>query len=74
MTATKKNQAADSFVTAYEISKMLKAQGVERKPQMIYNYLRNNLIPSEIVGSQKLVRKADAEAFVAKFVAKVTSK
>jgi hypothetical protein len=65
----------DDFVTPYEISKMLKEKfGIERKPQMLYNYVRNNLIPSEIFETQRLVRKTDAIAWCEKFAAKVTSK
>ena len=74
MAQSKKGAEQDIYVTAYAVSKMLAEKGVQRKPQMIYNYLRNNLIPSEIVGSQRLIKKADAEAFVAKFAEKALSK
>ena len=59
-----------THVTGYEIHKMLLAKGVNRKPQMIYNYIKNGLIASEIVGSQKLVTIENANSFVTKFVAK----
>lgn len=63
-------EIAQEFVTPYMISKMLKSSGIERKPQQMYTYVRNNLIPSEVVGTQRLVKIEDAEAFVVKFVAK----
>mgnify|MGYP006295155021 CR=1 FL=1 len=65
---------AAKYVTAYQIHKMLQEKGIVRKPQMIYNYLRNNLIATEIVGSQKLVRLDVAEAWIEKFVAKQATK
>jgi alanine dehydrogenase len=65
----------DEFVTPYEVAKILKAEfGIERKPQMIYNYVRNNLIETEIFESQRLIRRSVAMAWCEKFAAKVTSK
>lgn len=60
----------ESFVTPYRIAKMLKERGVERKPQQMYRYVAQNLIKSEIVNDQRVVRESDAIAFVEKFVAK----
>lgn len=58
------------FVTGYQIQKMLEAKGVVRKPQMIYNYIKNNLIKSQIHNGQKVVKIEDANAWIDKFVAK----
>ena len=58
------------FFTGYEICKELEKQGVIRKPQMIYNYMKNGLIETQVVGSQNLVSKDEKEKFVKKFVAK----
>lgn len=75
MSSSAKKVTRADFVTPYEISKMLKENyGVERKPQMLYNYVRNNLIASEIFETQRLVRKEVAVAFCEKFVAKLNSK
>lgn len=60
----------DEFVTGYRISKMLSEKGVERKPQQMYRYISQNLIPSHDVNGARLVSLKDANAFVAKFVAK----
>jgi hypothetical protein len=59
-----------THVTGYEIQKMLKEKGVDRKPQMIYNYIKNELIKSEVVGSQRLVKIEVANEWITKFVAK----
>jgi hypothetical protein len=76
--ATKKNTVAETteqqYVTAYQIHKMLRERGVERKPQMVYNYLRNNLIPGVDVNGQRLVKIEDAVAWIEKFSTKVLSK
>lgn len=66
----KATELEQEFVTPYMIHKMLKSCGIDRKPQQMYTYVRNNLIPSEVVGTQRLVKLEDAEAFVVKFVAK----
>jgi len=57
-----------THVTGYEIQKMLKNRGIDRKPQMIYNYIKNGLIKSEVVGIQNLVKIEIANEFVNKFV------
>jgi hypothetical protein len=61
-------------LTAYGVhtlaNKRLKAEGLEEiAPQMVYSYVSNKLIPSVLVGDQKRVKREDAEAWVAKFVA-----
>jgi hypothetical protein len=37
-------------------------------PQMVYRYIDQNLIAHEVVGAQKLVPVADAEAWIEKYV------
>jgi hypothetical protein len=60
----------ESYVTGYKIAGMLKDQGVTRKPQMIYNYIRNNLIKSVEVNGQRVVELGVAEEWVLKFSTK----
>ena len=62
-------------MTAYKLSKVVNEvlSAVEIKnipPQMCYNYVSKGLIPSVVVEDQKLVTKADAEAWVTKYVTK----
>jgi len=71
---TKKLPVRENFVTGYEICKLLKSRGIERKPQMIYNYIKNGLIKSEIFESQKLVRVEVANEWIEKFVTKNLNK
>lgn len=65
---------SETHITAYALQKMLLARGVDRKPQMMYNYVKNGLIKTELVNGQNLIPMDVAVAFVEKFVTKVQSK
>ena len=60
----------EQFVTAYQIAKMLKNLGVERKAQQMYRYIDQKLIKSQKVNEQRLVKLSDAIAFATKFAEK----
>jgi hypothetical protein len=64
----------ETFVTPYRIAKMLEEAGVPRKPQQMYRYIAQNIIPSQNVNGQKLVTLEDAELFVSWFAQKHASK
>jgi hypothetical protein len=66
-------------LTGYKVAKLANAALTEKgfapiKPQMVYNYINNNLIPSVDVNGQKLVPADAATAWVAKFVARRTER
>lgn len=63
------------LLTAYQLSKVtnevLEAVGLKTIPsQMCYNYVSKGLIPSVVVEDKKKVKKADAEAWVTKYITK----
>jgi hypothetical protein len=61
----------NTVLTPYAVAKLAnaeltKAGLTEIKPQMVYNYVKNNLIPS----TDGKIAKSDAEAWIAKYVAR----
>jgi hypothetical protein len=63
------------LLTPYAVSKLVNTEletlGLPPvKPQMVYNYVRNNLIPA----SNNRITKSDAEAWVTKYVARKLAK
>jgi len=60
----------DVYLTAYQVCKLLELRGVSRRPQMIYNYVKNNLIPSYEVNGQRLILTSDAITWCEKFATK----
>ena len=66
---------AETTVTGYALAKrvnaVLTAAGRNEIPtQMVYNYMRQRLIPTVKVGDQTLIRSADADKWTAKYLAK----
>jgi len=63
------------LMTAYQLSNVvndiLEAVGLKTIPsQMCYNYVSKGMIPSVVVNEKKKVTKADAEAWVTKYITK----
>ena len=68
--STTKVETKIVILTPYAVHKLvnvaLKEEGLtEVKPQMVYNYVKNNLIPSK----DGRITQTDAEAWVTKYVA-----
>lgn len=64
-----------TWLTAYEVSKALnEASGKNTPPQMMYNYIRQNLIPVSVVEGKKRVQLNDAIAFVTKYTTRNATK
>jgi hypothetical protein len=68
---TEATATTTKVLTPYAVHKLVNAALAEQglppvKPQMIYNYVRNNLIPA----NHGRITQADAEKWVAKYVSR----
>jgi S-formylglutathione hydrolase FrmB len=68
-------------ITAYELAKQLNEAGKaadpnwkDRRPQQMYRYISQNLIPTIEENGQKKIEEDVAEAFISWFVGKHASK
>jgi CRISPR/Cas system CSM-associated protein Csm2 small subunit len=71
----KKNQMLTAYQVAKNLNVVLKSKNLKEVPtQMLYNYVRNRLIPTTQTADGVRIRESDANAFIAKYVAKRTAK
>jgi hypothetical protein len=66
---------ATTHITGYALAKnvnrVLTSKGLKViPPQMVYNYMRNKLIPTVVVDGQDVITVAAAQAWMTKFVTK----
>src|SRR6202050_1954767 len=69
---THKEQDIIKFLTGYAVSKLVNSrlEGAKIPPQMIYNYMSQGLIESEVHEGQRVVRAEGAEIWCDAFVTK----
>ena len=62
----------EDFVSGYKLAKYVEMFSNRTKvnPQQVYNYMKNNLIPTTLHEGRLMVSKVDAETWLKKYCSK----
>ena len=66
-------EGKDTFLTPYRVAKIV-SQYVYVREQMMYNYVKNELIPSEVVDGRRMIGRQDAIDWSVKYITKKMNK